>query len=163
MGNGVLLWLAVNAASGAVPSSHDIHVSYGRLVVDAGGMTLRLRMFQDDLSRALAGWAKRDTVDLTDRGTADSIAVGYLRERIELLANETRLVGRLVGGGADDKMWWYEIRYPLGGQVRPFTITQRVMFELFTDQQNLLKVVTTKRETNLYFTVAEPGPVTITP
>lgn len=152
---------AVPPVSGA--AIHDVHVSYGRVAVEATSVTIRIRMFQDDLSRALARHAKRDTVDLAAKPFADSVAGSYLGQKLILAADGAPLAGRLVAGGAEQDMWWYLIEYPLAKPIGRLSIASRVLFELFGDQQNLLKVAVAKAgvETSLYFVPGEPGPVTL--
>ncbi|MFN0180857.1 MAG: DUF6702 family protein [Gemmatimonadales bacterium] len=146
-----------------VVAVHDLHASYGRVAVEAASVTIRIRMFQDDLSRALARHATRDTVDLAAKPLADSVARDYLGRKLILAADGTPLTGRLVAGGAEQDMWWYLLEYPLAKPIKRLTIASQVMFELFGDQQNLLKVAVAKTgvETALYFVPGEPGPVTL--
>jgi hypothetical protein len=143
---------------------HDVHVSYGRVAVEATSITVRIRIFQDDLSRALARHAKRDTVDLAQKPFADSVAGDYLGQKLIMAADGAPLTGRLVAGGPEQDMWWYLIQYPLAKPIGRLSIASRVLFELFGDQQNLLKVLVAKTgdETALYFVPGEPGPVSLT-
>ncbi len=146
------------------PAGHAIHVSYGRVAVEGKAVTIRLRMFQDDLSKALARYHRRDTVDIEARPLADSLAMAYLSQTLLLSVDGKPLVGGIAGAGREDKMWWFLVRYPLIARAGKLTIANRIFFELFEDQQNLLKVVHlgSGDETSLYFGPREPGPVTLT-
>lgn len=144
-------------------AGHEIHVSYGRVSVEGKTVTIRLRMFQDDLSRALARHHRRDTVDVEARPVADSLALAYLDHKLLVSLDGKPLVGRITGAGREDKMWWYLLQYPMAARAGRLSIACRVFFELFEDQQNLLKVVRVGGgdETSLYFVPGEPGPVTL--
>ena len=158
-----LIGVAIAWGGDPPPARHEVHASYGRLTVETAMVTIRIRMFQDDLSRALARHAKRDTVDLRARPFADSVAGGYLNQTLLLAADGSALRGTIVSAGAEQEMWWYLIQYPVSQPLARLSIANRVMFELFGDQQNLLKVVAASGdETALYFVPGEPGPVTIT-
>jgi len=143
---------------------HDIHVSYGRVAVEARAVTIRLRMFKDDLSKAVARHHRRDTVDIEARPLADSLAGAYLAQTLLVSADGKPLVGRIAEAGGENDMWWYLVQYPVAGRAAKLTIANRVFFELYADQQNLLKVlhVGSGDETSLYFVPGEPGPVTLT-
>ena len=157
---------AVLALILVVPSpvaGHEIHASYGRVSVEGKTVTIRLRMFKDDLSRALARHHRRDTVDVEARPVADSLALAYLDQKLLVSLDGKSLVGRITGAGREDKMWWYLVQYPMAARAGRLSIACRVFFELFEDQQNLLKVVRVGSgdETSLYFVPGEPGPVTL--
>ncbi len=153
-----LLLIAPPQAAG-----HDIHVSYGRVTVEGKAVTIRLRMFKDDLSKALARHHQRDTVDLEARALADSLATTYLSQKLLVAVDGKPLVGRIAAAGSEDKMWWYLVQYPIAARAGKLTIANRVFFELFDDQQNLLKVLQVRSgdETSLYFVPGEPGPVDV--
>jgi hypothetical protein len=162
-----LLPLLVGSSHSALtppPTGHDIHVSFGRVVVEARTVSIRLRMFQDDLSRALARFHRRDTVDLAGGPAADSLALAYLRRHLTVAVEGRRLDPRLLERGPEGAMWWYLVQYPVGRPGPRLTIGSRVLFEMFDDQQNLLKVVhpASGEETSLYFVPTQPGPVTLT-
>lgn len=157
---------AFGVASGrpAPAAGHEVHVSYGRVAIEGPTITIRLRMFQDDLSRALARYARRDTVDLTVRRESDSLATGYLAKSLLVTADGKPLTGLVASSGPENDMWWYLIQFRADRPPARIGIASRVLFELFGDQQNLLKVLHTASgdETSLYFVPGEPGPVTLT-
>ena len=144
-------------------AGHEIHVSYGRVSVEAKTVTIRLRMFKDDLSRALARHHQRDTVDVEARPLADSLALAYLGQKLLVSLDGKPLVGRITGAGSEDKMWWYLLEYPMAARGERLSLANRVFFELFENQQNLLKVIQagSGEETSLYFVPGEPGPVVL--
>ncbi len=145
------------------PARHDLHVSYGRVTIERTTVTIRLRMFTDDLSRALARHHGRDTVDVEARPVADSLAMAYLGRKLLVSADGRPLAGRIAAAGHEDKMWWYLVEYPMAATAATLRIANRIFFELFDDQQNLLKVLPSRYgdETSLYFVPGEPGPATL--
>lgn len=145
------------------PARHDLHVSHARVTVDRKSVTIRLRMFADDLSRALARHHGRDTVDVEARTVADPLALAYLGQKLLVSADALPLAGRITGAGKEDKMWWYLVEYPMDAKATTLSIANRVFFELFDDQQNLLKVVQVAggEDASLYFVPGQPGPATL--
>ncbi len=145
------------------PVRHELHVSYGRVTVERTTVTIRLRMFKDDLSRALARHHRRDTVDVEARAASDALALAYLGQKLLVSADGRPLLGRIAAAGQEDKMWWYLLEYPMAANPAKLSLANRVFFELFEDQQNLLKVLpgAATEEASLYFVPGEPGPATI--
>ncbi|MEO8450233.1 MAG: DUF6702 family protein [Gemmatimonadota bacterium] len=143
--------------------SHPIHVTYGRLQIEPTGVTLRIRMFKDDLEKALVQDRRPKAVS-PSAPEMDSNFSAYCGERIVLVADGMPLKGTVSGRGTEQDMRWYSIRFPTSKPVHTLALSNRMFFELFTDQQNLLKVVDTAsgEESSLYFVLGEPGPVTLT-
>jgi hypothetical protein len=94
----------------------------------------------------------------------DSRFSGYFGERIVLVGDGIPLKGTVSESGTEQDMRWYLIKFPTAKPVHTLALSNRMFFELFTDQQNLLKVVDTAsgEESSLYFVLGEPGPVTLT-
>jgi hypothetical protein len=102
-------------------------------------------------------------VDLEARAVAESLAMAYLGQKLRVAADGRQLVGRIAEAGNEEKMWWYLVQYPMTRPAAKLSIANRIFFEMFDDQQNLLKVLqlASGEETSLYFVPGEPGPATL--
>ena len=75
-----------------------------------------------------------------------------------------RLEGRIIGSGDDEldrePVWWYQVQYTATEPIVSARITNTVLFEVFADQSNVLRVVRFPEETrNAYYFA--PGEETI--
>jgi hypothetical protein len=140
------------------PAVHDIHLTYTRMVVDGATVVCRVRLFKDDLERALQDFAKQPSLDVGTTPGADSIFAAYFNTRAALSADGEELRGRVVQSGldadaTDQQMWWYLIELPARKPVRTLSVRIALLFETFRDQKNvvtLLKMPGEQRH-SLYF------------
>src|SRR6185436_93516 len=92
--------------------SHPLHVTYGRLAIETKGITLKIRMFKDDLEKALAQSSRQPKVTVRSAPGIDSLFVAYLGERIKLVADGAELEGRIAGSGTTEQdMCWYLVQF----------------------------------------------------
>ena len=156
------LLAVLGAALTVVPPPHPAHLSYGRLVVEGRTLTFRLRLFRDDLEVALTR-ASGAPVTMASNARTDALFARYLDDRMFVAADGTRLTGTVVASGADDVMWWYEIRFDAPAAVRTMRLRNGVLFELYADQTNVVKVVhfPSERQFALSFATrdTEPQPI----
>ncbi|MFQ5704611.1 MAG: DUF6702 family protein [Gemmatimonadales bacterium] len=131
-----VVWLS---GSGLTP--HPLHVSYIKLEVEDSTISGRVRVFPDDLARALAAFHHRDTVDL-DAADADSLFEAYLRATLDVAGDSVALVTYIVTSGQDakPKMRWYEFQIQLEQPIKQLGLRSRIFFELYRDQRNLVDV-----------------------
>jgi len=143
---------------------HDLHVSYGNLGVEGATAILQLRIFKDDLEEALRRFHGRDSFLLAVSPEVDAIFLRYLAEKFILEVGETTLEGRIVGSGDDEldrePVWWYQVRFDAPEPIQAARITNTVLFEIFDDQSNILRVVDFPQETRRAYYFA-PGEETI--
>ena len=150
----VLLGLSAPGAAGPSPgaspapgpaAAHDLHISYGNLAVEDALMVLHTRVFRDDLTAALAGHSGNPIVDLSADRAMDRILVDYISAHVRMEADGTRLEPELMGSGEDEldrePVWWFQLKYEADRPIRDLSIVNTVLFELFDDQRNILKVV----------------------
>jgi hypothetical protein len=143
---------------------HDLHATYGNLGVDGSLAVLQLRVFKDDLEEAMIRFHKLDALELEVSPDVDALFQRYLEERFVLEVNGHRLEGRIIGSGDDEldrePVWWYQIRYDAPDPIRSARITNTVLFEVFDDQRNVLRVVEFPEEDRRAYYFA-PGEETI--
>lgn len=144
MKNVLLLSLLV-ILSGAAPA-HDVHVTTTRMAVSPRSAFVRIRMFHDDLQEALRKHAAAPALQLAAGQRTDSIFMDYLHAHFQLVANGTPLRATLVASGEEDGMrpeldiWWVDIAFVAPADMRQMTIRNDMMFELFRDQNHVIRV-----------------------
>lgn len=120
---------------------HDVHVAYGDLSVSGPVAVLRIRMFGDDLALALE---RRLEASGADEVTTTPF-LAYFREQFVLEADGTVLEPKLVGSGEDvmggEPVAWYILRFDSERDIGSLRVVNRVLFDMFDDQRNLLNVV----------------------
>ena len=124
---------------------HDIHLTYSRVVVDGASVRWRVRLFRDDLEKALAVYTKNPAFKVSTPG-ADSVFAAYFNAEVPVTANGKRLTGRVLQSGkdaevTDQDMWWYLIELPSQSTVTTFTTRVGLLFEHFTDQRNVVTLL----------------------
>jgi hypothetical protein len=142
------------------PLSHDLHVSYGNLGVDGALAVLQIRIFKDDLEEALRRVAGVERVVMDVSPEMDTLFLRYLSQRFVLEADGQTLTGTIIGSGDDEldrePVWWYQIRYDASSPILRARITNTLLFEVFSDQSNVLRVVDFPEEERRAFYFA-PG------
>ena len=134
---------------GVLPSPsgpvHDLHIAYADLAVEGAVIAGRLRFFKDDLERALGPFVESDALSLSPGPEADALVLRYVRERLALFVDGSRLEPVLVASGEDEldrePVWWVLVQYRAGSPVADFTVRNTLLFELFDDQRNVMKFV----------------------
>ena len=130
---------------------HDLHVAYGNLGVEGDVAILQIRIFKDDLEAALERFHEMASIRLDVSPEIDSLFMSYLRENFILEVGGAPLPGALIGSGDDEldrePVWWYQVQYRAPGPIEAARITNTVLFELFDDQRNVLRVVDFPSET----------------
>lgn len=122
---------------GAAPPRHDLHVAHTRMVVEGAVVVARVRMFRDDLQKAL----KRPVVD----DTASRAAVAaYVVQNFVVTASGARLTAEVLDGGGDtdggQPVWWVLVQWKSPQPVKVLGLKVHLMFETFGDQQNIVQV-----------------------
>lgn len=156
----VLALAAGTVAAGRAPAvaerpapapMHDTHVSHTRLVLDGVSVVARVRVFKDDLEKALN---RRVAADAATQAAFAS----YLTSHFLVRADGVRLTCRIEDQEADvdpsgEAMWWAIIQCDAARPIRTLGLLNSVLFELFRDQQNLVTVIKAPedRRRALYF------------
>lgn len=157
-------WASPEAAGGAAvppyPPPHDLHVAYADLAVEGAVVAGRIRIFKDDLERALGPMVGADAVTLTPGPEADALVTRYLEEHLRLHSAGAALELSLLDSGEDEldrePVWWVLVQLRAPAPVRTLTVRNTLLFELFDDQRNILKLVHFPGETQRTYYFA-PG------
>lgn len=129
------------AARGAVTADtrHDTHVSHTRLVLDGKSVVARVRVFRDDLEKALHRVVARDT--------ATQVAfTEYLASHFLVRADGEKLTCRIEEHDADsdpsgERVWWAIVQCDATKPIRALGLVHSLFFEVYRDQQNLVTVI----------------------
>jgi hypothetical protein len=141
---GALLSLAFVGAPAS--AAHDAHLTYTRLTVAGTGLTCRIRLFRDDLQRALRREPGQAGLVLSDAEHADSLFAHYAVSRLTLVADGVRLQGTVASSGVEhdvggQEMVWFELAMVTAHPVWRLRIRNALLLDLFDNQQNLVSVV----------------------
>jgi len=132
--------------------------------VEGAVAILQLRVFKNDLEEALGRLDGIDRFQMAVSPEVDALFLRYLSERFILEAGGLRLDGRIVGSGDDEldrePVWWYQVQYTATEPILSARITNTILFEVFADQSNVLRVVRFPEETRRAYYFA-PGEETI--
>lgn len=146
----------------APPPLHDVHLTYSRVVVDGRTILWRVRLFRDDLERALQAQSRNPTLT-ADAPAGDSTFAAYFNGQVPVSANGRRLVGRVVQSGrdpdvTDEEMWWYLLELTAPAPVTSFSTRVGLLFEQFSDQRNVLTLLKMPGEArhSMYFVRDDP-------
>ena len=85
---------------------------------------------------------------LAENEEVDAIIESYINAMLLLRAGETVVRGRVAARGVEDAyridevMWWYRLEYPLPPAAKRIRIRNRLLFNLFEDQRNIVHLET---------------------
>jgi len=131
----VIFALAASLLFSAPP--HNLHVAHTRLVVEGAVMVARVRMFRDDLQKALKQ-------PVGDDATSKAAVAAYVSRTFTLVADGATLTGDVLDGGADmdgdQPIWWVIVQWKAARPVKALGVKAHLMFETFNDQQNIVMV-----------------------
>ena len=143
---------------------HDLHASYGNLGVENNTAILQIRVFKDDLEEALRRFDSREAFLLEVTPELDALFLRYFSQKFVLEVGGVALQGRVVGSGYDEldrePVWWYQVAFDAPAPILAARITNTLLFEIFDDQSNVLRVVRFPEETRKAYYFA-PGEETV--
>jgi len=142
------------------PLPHDLHVTYGNLGVEGATAILQVRIFRNDLEEALRRLSPGGVVEMEVSPDVDALFLRYLSRSFRIEVEGAVLDGRIVGSGDDEldrePVWWYQIQYTAPAPILAARVTNKLLFEIFDDQRNVLRVVKFPQESRQAFYFA-PG------
>ena len=134
--------------------SHPLHTTLTEVAVaDNGSVRIVLRAFVDDFAAAIANRAPVSVA--ATRTPTDSAATRYLATRLVLVDSDGRRVPlRVSDVRRTNELIWVTLTAPASraGGVR---LTNRVLFERFEDQVNIVQATVAGRRQTLLFTRRE--------
>jgi hypothetical protein len=151
----VLVALTVAAAIGATAtraSSHPLHTTLSELTVASDGrVEIVLRAFVDDFSAAVAGHPGALPPPVAT--PPDSATARYLGTAVALTdASGRRLALGLAGVRRNGDLVWLTLRAPALRTITGARLTNRVLFERYDDQVNIVQTSIAGKRRTLLFT-----------
>ncbi len=153
-----LLLSALFVLSGGLTSApHKFHVTNGRMAVEGSVAACEIRFFRHDLEEAIARYHGLGRFELNVGARQDSLFQGYLDAVFVVGLNGDRVQGSILGSGQetvdDEEIWWYMIQYEAPEPILRLAMTNRLLFDLFDDQRNILRVqhFPSEMQTTFYF------------
>ncbi len=139
--------------AGLAPLRHNIHVTYTTLGIEGNMAAARIKYFKHDLEKAVALFAKVDSVSLGVNTSSDSLYLAYVDSTFVLSQDGQQLHGRMVGSGEDGEMWWYQLLYEAPKVITDLKVDNSQLTEIFRDQKNILKAenLSTGRRKSFYY------------
>lgn len=135
----------------APPRLHPLKLSHGRVDVNGAVITLRVRMFWDDLEEAIRTMTEDRRFRIGHTAEADSLVGAYLQQVMILEADGSRPRGRVMESGEEDDMFWYIVEYRAAAPIRQLSVRNEIMVDLYPEQRNVLQVRNTARDVNRTF------------
>ena len=139
--------IALIAVAAAPFAAHPIHTSLAELVYDPSAKEIRisLRVYVDDLTKASARYSRA--------APADSAMIAYARAYFGVVDRNGKVVSlascgeQLVGD-----LMWLCFRAPARSGPSGFSVVHKVLFDLYSDQINLVQASYNGRKLSLLFT-----------
>lgn len=138
---GVALTTTLLSRLPAASPVHNLHVSHTRMVVDGRVAVLRTRFFRHDLENALQKYYGLAGFALDSAERSDSLFLGYARKHLVIISAGDTLAASIVTSGEEQDIWWYELQYRSDTPISNLQVINRVLFDLFADQQNILQLL----------------------
>jgi hypothetical protein len=136
--------------------AHEFHVTYGRMAIEGNVAVARIRFYTDDLEATLARAAGVDVFRMETSPAVDSLFLAYFGGQFQFIVEGKVLDGTIVGSGDDvvdrEPAWWFLIRFDAGEPIGDFRIRNALLFDMFEDQKNILKVVHLPDDTQRSYT-----------
>jgi len=114
---------------------HNTHIAHTRMVVEGTMVVARIRMFRDDLQKAL----KRP---VSDEPAAQAALRAYINGSFGVTADGARLTAELADSGGDTEgeqpIWWVLVQWKAARPVRTIGLKVHLLFDTFSDQQNVV-------------------------
>lgn len=133
------------------PVAHPLKLSHGRVDVNGAVITLRVRMFWDDLQEAIRFMTEDRRFRIEHTATADSLVGAYLQQVMILEADGGRPPGRVLESGEEDDMFWYIVEYRAPSPVQELVVRNQIMVDLYPEQRNVLQVRNPSADVNRTF------------
>lgn len=116
------------------------------MVIEGRTIALRIRLFKDDLEKALQRFAGKPDLHLTAEVRADSLFGAYFGKVVTLAADGRQVSLRVSASGTEtdassQDVVWYVLEGESGAVIARLAILNGLMFELYRDQQNLIQLL----------------------
>lgn len=135
-----------------VERAHDFHVSYTRMAIEGNSISAQIRMFGDDITKALIDRSKTPALTLNST-QGEAAAQKYLAESFPIVANGRKLTPTVTSAMQERDMWSYIVMWTATAPITSLTMHNAAMMEYFDDQQNIVKLkhIGSGKESTLFY------------
>ena len=132
--------------------AHDFHVSYTRMAVEGTEISAQIRVFGDDITKALRERSKAPALALNSP-QGQAAAQMYLAAVFPIVANGRPLAPTVVSATAEREMWSYIVTWTSPAPVTTVRLHNAALMEYFDDQQNIVKLkhIGSGKESTLFY------------
>lgn len=141
------------------PEAHPFRLSVADVAVSGTTMEVRVRFFWDDLQLAVMESTSDMSFRLLETDEVDAVVAAYIGDALSMEVGGAVVPGVLAERGVeasprlDETMWWYRLSYRLPEGAERLRIRNRLLFNAFEDQRNLVHLKTRSgKERTYYFT-----------
>ena len=155
MKTALLAGALVTAAPAGAPGArerHDFHVSYTRMAIENSSISAQIRVFGDDVTKALVERTKTPALTLGSI-VGQAAFQKYLAESFPVSANGRVLVPVVASATQEREMWSYIVTWTAAAPITAISMHNAAMMELFDDQQNIVKLkhIGSGKEATLFY------------
>ncbi|MEL6655837.1 MAG: DUF6702 family protein [Bacteroidota bacterium] len=139
-----------------IPAAHEFHISRTRIEYGAAQQEWQITMhvFIDDLELALAEKGSSALYLGTKRESeeADHYIQRYLQQYFQLSSGDDTLEWQWLGKEISEDLtaFWIYLVVPEANPERPLGIRNKLLLDLYDDQQNMIQVAAEKGRTKSY-------------
>ncbi len=158
------------SATGAAGGPDPLH-PFRLTVTDAGvfqsSLEARIRFFWDDLQLGVMEHTSNMEFELAETEEVDAVIEAYINEMLVLEAGDAVVQGKVTARGIEDAiridevMWWYRLQYTLPPGTERIGIRNRLLFNMFEDQRNLVNLKTRSGSERTYYFSWDEDNVTV--
>jgi hypothetical protein len=148
LGAGLLL----GGSHAAAVWSHPLHSSLAELTLDPTrkSVVVSVRIFADDYDAVIS---RRIGSRTAPAAVSDSAAAGYLRSALTLAERDGRAIAlSWQGTRRAGDLVWITLRGPAPQGLSGLQLQNRILFDLYADQINIVQAAYEGRRTSLLFT-----------
>jgi hypothetical protein len=149
MASSVYKWLLIPLLGGLFafsrPNPHPFHVTVVEINHNADDRNLEIscKIFTDDFEKVLVQNYKTrvDLINPPDRKATDKLVSDYINTHLQLVADGKPVKLSYIGFERDGDAIYTYIEVPNIPQVKNIAIVNKLMYDLFDDQTNLMHVI----------------------
>lgn len=128
-----------------LPPSHPFHVSVVEINHNAADKTLEIscKIFTDDFEKVLAQnyKTKVDLINPPDKKAMDTLVKKYIAAHLSITADGRPVALNYIGFEHESEAVYGYVQVNQVASVKEIKVTDQLMYDLFTDQVNLVHVI----------------------
>lgn len=130
--------------------AHSVHMSFGRFVVQDSTVSGKVVVFADDYADGFTRFHEGKVAPTNEERVAWTQA--FLEKHICMFVNDQPVKPTFVRMGLENSTIWIELVFKTSEKITTFEFENRLLFELFPDQQNITTFMVGEQAAHLVFT-----------